>query len=305
MIAAVGWPGAAPAVCTPSPLPPDTPLALVLSGGGSKGAYEAGVAAAFLRRGLPIRLAAGSSAGALNAAMLADGRADRLQAQWRGLTREQVYALRASVFFSGLLPGWLTLWALDSAGSLFDPQPLRELIASSVDLGRIRASPVRLLVVTTDLARRERRVFDNQTVTVEALMAAAAVPGAFPPVEVDGALLVDGGLISRAPVLEALASGAPVGRVVVVMSYAPDERGQRPTSMRRTIEEAFEMSMIHQIGRDTELARLKYPGVEVQLLTPSTPLLVRPLDFDAEAMSRMLDRGETDALACLRAWEGR
>jgi len=62
IIAAVGWPGAAPAVCTPSPLPPDTPLALVLSGGGSKGAYEAGVAAAFLRRGLPIRLAAGSSA---------------------------------------------------------------------------------------------------------------------------------------------------------------------------------------------------------------------------------------------------
>ena len=159
--------------------------------------------------------------------------------------------------------------------------------------------------MTTDLARRERRVFDNQTVTVEALMAAAAVPGAFPPVEVDGALLVDGGLLGRAPVLEALASGAPVGRVVVVMSYAPDERGQQPTTMRRTVEEAFEMSMIHQIGRDTELARLKYPGVEVQLLTPSTPLLVRPLDFDAEAMSRMLDRGETDALACLRAWEGR
>jgi len=305
IIAAVGWPGAAPAVCTPSPLPPDTPLALVLSGGGSKGAYEAGVAAAFLRRGLPIRLAAGSSAGALNAAMLADGRADRLRAQWRGLTREQVYTLRASVFFAGLLPGWLTLWAVDSAGSLFDPQPLRQLISSSLDLDRIRASPVRLLVVTTDLARRERRVFDNQTVTVEALMAAAAVPGAFPPVEVDGALLVDGGLLGRAPVLEALASGAPVGRVVVVMSYAQDERGQRPTTMRRTIEEAFEMSMIHQIGRDTELARLKYPGVEVQLLTPSTPLLVRPLDFDAEAMSRMLDRGETDALACLRAWEGR
>ena len=291
--------------CEPLRGPLDAPAALVLSGGGAKGAWEAGAALAFIEGGLPVRLVAGSSAGALNAAMLADGRADRLRAQWRGLTREQVYTLRASVFFAGLLPGWLTLWALDSAGSLFDPQPLRQLISSSLDLDRIRASPVRLLVVTTDLARRERRVFDNQTVTVEALMAAAAVPGAFPPVEVDGALLVDGGLLGRAPVLEALASGAPVGRVVVVMSYAPDERGQRPTTMRQTIEESFEMSMIHQIGRDTELARLKYPGVEVQLLTPSTPLLVRPLDFDAEAMSRMLDRGETDALACLRAWEGR
>ena len=303
VIGAVGWASAASAACTPSSLPLDTPMALVMSGGGAKGAYEAGVAAALLRRGLPIRLAAGSSSGALNAAMVADGRADRLEARWRDLTREQVYSLRSSIFFAGLLPGWLTLWALDSAGSLFDPQPLRDMIASSLDLGRIRASPVRLLVVTTDLARRERRLFDNQTVTVDALMAAAAVPGAFPPVEVDGALLVDGGLIGRAPVLEALESGAPVGRVVVVMSYSADEGGQRPTTMRRTLEEAFEMSMIHQIRRDTELARLKYPQVDVQLLSPSMPLLARPLDFDTAAMVRMLERGEADALACLRAWE--
>ena len=171
------------------------------------------------------------------------------------------------------------------------------------DLERIRSSPVRLLVVTTDLARRERRVFDNQTVTVDALMAASAVPGAFPPVEVDGALLVDGGLIGRAPVLEALESGTPVGRVVVVMSYATDEGGQRPTTMRRTLEEAFEMSMIHQIRRDTELARLKYPLVDVQLLSPSMPLLARPLDFDTAAMVRMLERGQSDALTCLKAWE--
>ncbi len=279
-------------------------MALVLSGGGAKGAYEAGVAAAFIKRGLPIRLVAGSSAGALNAAMLADGRVDELEALWRGLTRERVYAVRASVFFAGLLPGWLTLLAVDRAGSLFDSLALRELITGSLDLGRVRASPVRLLVVTTDLARRERRLFDNQTVTVDALMAAAAIPGAFPPVEVDGALLVDGGLIGRAPVLEAIESGVPLGRVAVVMSYAPDERGRRPTTMRSAIEEAFEMSMIHQIRRDIELARLKYPGVDVQLLTPSAPLLLGPLDFDPDALARVLARGRADALACLRAWEG-
>ena len=119
---------------------------------------------------------------------------------------------------------------------------------------------MRLLVTTTDLERRDKRIFDNATVTVDALFAAAAVPGAFPPVEVDGALLVDGGLTGRAPVLEALEAGPPVGRVLVVMSYAPEERGRRPTTMRAAIEEAFEMSMIHQIRRDVELARLKYPG---------------------------------------------
>ncbi|HET9471146.1 MAG TPA: patatin-like phospholipase family protein, partial [Usitatibacter sp.] len=113
---------AAPALaaCAASARPADTPIALVLSGGGAKGAYEAGVAAALAERGVPIRLAAGSSAGALNAAMIADGRLDRLEALWRGLTRRRVYSLRARVLFAGLLPGWLTLLALDRAGSLFD-----------------------------------------------------------------------------------------------------------------------------------------------------------------------------------------
>jgi NTE family protein len=277
-------------------------MALVLSGGGAKGAYEAGVAAAFVERGLPIRLVAGSSAGALNAAMIASGRADRLETMWRTVQRERIYTLRASVLFAGLLPGWLTLFALNEISSLFDPTPLRELITASLDFDRIRASPVRLLVTATDLAGREKRVFDNRTVTVDALMAAAAVPGLFPPVEVDGTLLVDGGLTGRAPVLEALEADASVGRAVVVMSYAPTERGASPSTMRHALEESFELMMIQQIRRDTELARLRHPAVEVQLLAPSSPLLLRPLDFDAEAIARLLALGRADALACLEAW---
>jgi NTE family protein len=278
-------------------------MALVLSGGGAKGAYEAGVAAAFVERGLPIRLVAGSSAGALNAAMVASGRADRLEAMWRTVTREQVYSLRAPLFFAGFLPGWLTMLALSETSSLFDPAPLRDLITASLDFDRIRASPVRLLVTATDLARREKRVFDNRSVTVDALMAASAVPGLFPPVEVDGALLMDGGLTGRAPVLDALEADASLARVVVVMSYSPAERGAEPTTMRVALEESFELIMIHQIRRDTELARLRFPGVDVQLLTPSAPLLLRPLDFDPDAMARLLALGRADALACLAAWQ--
>jgi NTE family protein len=282
----------------------DAPSALVLSGGGAKGAWEAGAAAAFVEAGMPVRLVAGSSAGALNAAMLAAGRVDRLEALWRGLHRDKVYALRGSVVFAGLLPGWLTLFALDKAGSLFDAGPLRELIAATAELDRIRASPVRLLVTTTDLEQREKKIFDNATVTVDALLAAAAVPGAFPAVEVDGALLVDGGLTGRAPVLEALEAGVPVGRVLVLMSYAPEERGRRPTTMRAALEEAFEMGMIHQIRRDTELARFRRADVDVQLLTPSSPLRLRPLDFDADGITRALRLGRADARDCLRALRG-
>jgi NTE family protein len=289
--------------CEPARAPLDAPVALVLSGGGAKGAWEAGAAAALIEHGVPVRLVAGSSAGALTAAMLADGRLDRLQALWRSLSREQVYALRPGVFFAGLLPGWLTLLALDHAGSLLDPAPLRELIAATLDFDRVRASPRRLLVVTTDLARRAPRIFDNATVSVDALLAATAVPGAFPPVSVDGALLVDGGLTGRAPVLEALATAEPIGRALVLLSYAADESGEAPTRLRRTLEEAFETAMIHQIRRDTELARLRHPAVEVQLLVPTAPLRLRPLDFDPVGMGEALALGRADALRCLDRWQ--
>jgi NTE family protein len=293
------------AACAPAPPSAAAPLALVLSGGGAKGAWEAGVAMALVERGAPIRLVAGSSAGALNAAMIADGRVERLEAVWRTITREQVYALRPSVFFSGLLPGWLTLLTLNQAGSLFDHAPLRALIAGALDLDRVRASSVRVLVVTADLARREKRLFDNVTLSVDALMAATAVPGAFAPGEVEGALLVDGGLAGRAPVLDALEAGVPVERAVVVMSYSPGEGGARPTTVRVAIEEAFEMAMVHQIRRDTELARLKFPAVEVTLVTPSAPLDLRPLDFDPAGMARALELGRRDGAACVEAWSGR
>jgi NTE family protein len=289
--------------CEPGRAALDAPVALVLSGGGAKGAWEAGVAATLIEQGVPVRLVAGSSAGALTAAMLADGRLDRLQGLWRSLSREQVYAIRPGVFFAGLLPGWLTLLALDRAGSLLDPAPLRELIASTLDLDRVRASPRRLLVVTTDLVRRTPRVFDNATVSVDALMAAAAVPGAFPPVAVDGALLVDGGLTGRAPVLEALATEVPIGRALVLLSYAADEPGQAPTRLRRTLEEAFETAMIHQVHRDTELARYRYPAVDVQLLAPGAPLRLRPLDFDPAGMAAALALGRDDARRCLERWQ--
>lgn len=294
-------PSATRAECMRSLSGTDVPTAVVLSGGGAKGAYEAGVIAVLAERRVPLRIAAGSSAGALSAAMLVAGHADRLEAMWRSIRRDQVYSMRAPIFFAGLLPGWLTLLALNGSSALLDPQPLRELITTSLDLERVRSSPVRLLVTATDLVRQETRAFDNQTVTVDALMAAAAVPGAFPPVEVDGAVLVDGGLTSRAPVIEAL-EAVPVGRALVVVSYAPDEPSVPPTTMRQALDAAVEAAMLHQIRRDVELARLKHPGVDVQVLVPSTPLRVRPLEFEPDGLARIVDLGRADANDCLRAW---
>jgi NTE family protein len=300
MILTLAVPGRAGATCVPITTGLDLPTTLVLTGGGAKGAYEAGAVAALAEGGLQIRLVAGSSAGALSAALVAAGRVDRLESTWRSLTREQVYSLRAPTFFAGLLPGWLTLRALGNASSLLDSRPLRELITASVELERIRGSSIGLVVTATDLVRREPRVFDNQTVTVDALVAAAAVPGLFPPVTVDGALLVDGGLTGRAPVLEAL-EAAPVHRAIVVLSYAAEEHPAPATTIRRSMEEAFETAMLHQIRRDVELARLKHPTTDIQVLAPSSALRLRPLEFDTEGIASALALGRADAKSCLEA----
>ena len=281
-----------------------TPIALVFSGGGAKGAWEAGAAAALIEDGVPITLAAGSSAGALNAAMVADGRVDRLEAAWRGLTRDDVYAIRPSVVVSGLLPGWLSARAIASRESLLEPSRLRARLEAALDFDRIRGSTTRLLVVATDVVARRARTFDNATVTVDALMSSGAVPGLFPAVEVGGAWLVDGGIVARAPILEALARDRP-RRALVLVSYSAGERGRAPTTVRRAVEEAFETAMLHQIHRDVELAQLRHRDVEVQTLAPSAALDLRPLDFEPAALGRAFDRGRADARACVSVWRGR
>src|SRR5262249_10941256 len=154
-----------------------------------------------------------------------------------------------------------------------------------------------------DPLRGAPRACDTHAGPVAALLAGPGVPALLPAVDVGGALLVDGGLTGRAPVLEAL-EAAPVGRTLIVLSYAPDERAAPPTTIRRSMEEAFETAMLHQIRRDTELARLKHPTTEVQLLTPSAPLNLRPLEFDGDAIARVLALGRADAESCLRALGG-
>jgi NTE family protein len=290
------------AECVSGRTPADTPVALVFSGGGAKGAWEAGVAAALVEAGVPIALVAGSSAGALNATMVADGRLDRLEATWRGLSRDGVYALRPSVIFSGLLPGWLGALAIGSRESLLDPAPLRARLAT-LDLDRIRASRVRVVVVATDVVQRRVRTFDNATLTLDVLMGATALPGLFPSVDVGGERLLDGGIVARAPVIEALRQHRPP-RALVLVSYSTGERGRTPTTVRRAIEEAFETAMVHQILRDIELARLKYPDVDVQMLVPSAPLDLRPLDFEPASLGPAFDRGRADGRQCANAWRG-
>jgi NTE family protein len=296
--AAALLPGLA-AACEPSPRDPaGLRLGLVFSGGGAKAAYEAGVGLALHERRVAPAAVAGTSSGALNAVMVAAGETERLAALWRTLRREDVFRYPAATVAGGLLPGWLAPWYFRDQRAVLDPTPLRRTIERHLDLARVRDSPVRLLILAADLVAGVPRRFDNRSVTVDALMASATVPGLFPAVVAEDGVLVDGGIVQRAPTLELLAA-EPLDRLLVVLGYGDDPLGE-PT-IQPILERAFELALGREILRDVELARFRHPGVEIRVLQPSEPLRLRPLDFDGRRLGQLVDLGRRDGLACLEA----
>jgi NTE family protein len=225
--------------------------ALVLSGGGARGAYQVGVLKAIAEwlpddAPCPFEVLVGTSAGALNAAALA-ARATNfregvavLETVWADFRIEQV--LRAddwTMLRSGLR--WLV--ALLSGGawvapprSLFDTSPLRELLARTVPVERIpeqlERGPLHALAVattsyTTGQAvaffdgspaitswNRARRAGVRRAIDLDVLMASAAIPFLFPAHCIDGDHYGDGAMRQLAPLSPAVHLGA--NRVLVV-----------------------------------------------------------------------------------------
>lgn len=285
--------------CEPSDREPaGLRVGLVFSGGGAKAAYEAGLALALHERGVVPAAVAGTSSGALNAVMVATGDAERLAVLWRTIRRQDVFHYPAATVFGGLLPGWLGLAYLRHARAVLDPTPLRETIERHLDLARLREGPVRLVILATDLVSGQPRRFDNATLTVDALMASTTIPAVFPAVPYEGGLLVDGGIVQRAPTLELL-DAHPLDRVVVVLGYESAALGG--ATVQPVLERAFELALAREILRDVELARFRHPDVEIRVVRPSEPLALRPFDFDGERLGALLDLGRRDGLACLDA----
>jgi NTE family protein len=273
-------------------------VGVVFSGGGAKAAYEAGIALALHERGVVPAAVAGTSSGALNAVMVATGEAERLAGLWRSVHREDVFRYPAVTVAGGLLPGWVALWFFRDVRGLLDPTPLRRTIERHLDLARLRDAPVRLLVLAADLVSGQPRRFDNQSLTVDALMASATVPGLFPAVVTDGAILVDGGIVQRAPTLELL-DAHPLDRLLVVLGYESEPLTD-PT-LQPVLERSFEMALAREILRDVELAGFRHPAVEIRVVRPSEPLRLRPLDFEGTRLGRLVDLGRRDGSACLDA----
>jgi NTE family protein len=206
-----------PEPLTSRPAPdPSRKVGFVLSGGGSLGAVQAGMVIALAEQGIFPSVLAGASAGALNCAFLAahpglEG-AELLTALWRAIRRRDVMPLRPSPLLTGL--------SLRSP-RIIPNDRLAAFIADHVPFLDLADSPLPLAVAATD-AHTGDSIVMTKGPSVAALLASSAIPGVYPPVEIDGRVLIDGSVANDQPVSAAVALGAD--QVYVLPTPSPDPR---------------------------------------------------------------------------------
>jgi NTE family protein len=183
-------------------------LAFVLSGGGNRGPLEVGALQVLLEHSILPGMLVGTSAGAINAAFLADDptpeTAQRLGALWIKARDEDVFSQNRL----GIL--WRFMTGKDS---LYSNDKFLGLVAKNLPQGLKRFGDIhgaKLYIVATVLETGEPHVFgrDPEENVVDAIMASTALPPFFPPWRCGDELLVDGGMAADLPVSIAVAQGA-------------------------------------------------------------------------------------------------
>ncbi len=230
-------------------------VALVLTGGGARAAYQVGalLAIAEMRPGLsPFSIFAGVSAGAINAVSLASGAdefkvaAERLGGIWRSLSPDRVYRTDArglvaigSRWIKDLSAGGLL--GSSRINYLLDTEPLRQMLAETLPVSRLaqhfRSGALRGVAVSTtsyatglavtffDGAKdvqpwfRTTRVGIRQRLRMPHVLASSAIPIFFPPVKIKGLYYGDGCVRMHAPLSPAIHLGAD--RILAIGVQAP------------------------------------------------------------------------------------
>ena len=253
---------------------------LALQGGGSHGAFTWGVLDRLLEEPwLTIDGISGTSAGAMNAAVLvyghqkggAAGAREALEAFWRRVSD----AARYSPFQRGPLDVLLGRWTLDSSpmfvamdlmSRLVSPydinpmgkNPLREILAEAIDFKVLAQSPIHLFITATNVRTGRGKVFKNDAVTPDVLLASACLPTMFQAIEIDGEAYWDGGYMGN-PAIFPLIYGCESADIVIV-HINPLFRAEVPRSaddiLNRINEISFNSSLMREMRAVSFVTRL-------------------------------------------------
>jgi NTE family protein len=233
---------------------------LVLQGGGALGAYQGGAYEALAAAGIEPEWVAGISIGAINSAIIAgnppERRVQRLRDFWdlvssrltlpplatdstsRKLFNETSAALVASTgapgFFEPRYPPALFMPpGTVQAISIYDTGALKSTLLELVDFDLLNSGKIRFSVGAVEVATGNLHYFDSahDTIIPEHIMASGALPPGFPPVEIDGMLYWDGGIVSNTPLQYILDGGTPRTDMCIFQLDLFSARGTVPETL--------------------------------------------------------------------------
>ena len=242
-------------------------IGLALQGGGSWGAYTWGVLDALLAsRSTAVAQLSGTSAGAINAAIVAGALAkgspaqarEALRAFWLRIASPALADLGREVWgpversWRESMGAWLISTGAVSPynANPLGINPLRDAIAAHVDIDAIRSKAAPALFVTvTNVKTGLPRVISNEAMTVDVLLASACLPQLFQAVEIDGEAYWDGGYCGNPTLWPMIHSG--VVRDLILVQLVPDSTDDVPRDassiQRRVGEIVFNSSLVAEM----------------------------------------------------------
>jgi NTE family protein len=258
-------------------------IGLVLQGGGALGAYQAGVYATLAEKGYEPDWIAGVSIGAVNGAIIAGNppelRAERLRDFWETVTeglpakplidgdiaRSFFNEWSAFASIASGVPGlcrprmpsvWLQPWGSEAALSFYDTAPLRDTLERLVDFDLLNDGHPRLSVGAANIRKGNSVYFDTseRRLGPEHIMASAALPPGFPPVEIEGEHYWDGGVVTNTP-LQYLLDADRRSSMVVFQVDLFSARGTMPRNLSDVCERQKEILYSSRTRLNTDVAR--------------------------------------------------
>ena len=207
--------------------------ALILSGGGARGAFQVGVWKYLREINWTPDLICGTSIGAVNAAAIGSGMpVGRLIELWKTHNRSEIYRLKALRFLTSTLRGKPLKPVLDTA-------PLRALLTRNLNLEALRRSPIEIIISAVNMTTGRLHLYDQDVIEVDHLMASSAMPILFPWQPIHGELYWDGGVMANSPLFLALEK--KVEEIIVVLLSPVGHRSfPPPTTLREGLELLFE-----------------------------------------------------------------
>jgi NTE family protein len=249
---------------------------LALQGGGSHGAFTWGVLERLIEEPwLHIAAISGTSAGAMNAAVLAagwieggaQGASAALEKYWQRVCRAAALSPLQRSPLDRLMGRWTldtspAYIAMDLMTRVLSPydlnplgfNPLRDILAQSIDFDRLARSPIKLFVTATSVRTGRGRIFRNAEISADVLLASACLPTMFQAVKIDGEAYWDGGFAGNPTITPLIRESDAHDTILVQIN--PTERPQEPRTAAEILNRLNEISFNSSLTKELRMIAL-------------------------------------------------